>query len=162
MNVSCVLPKLIRWGQPPGGLQVRHTLLEHKATVDDDTLNRLLPLPVGAEQELFAPDGHLVDILPWPGSFGEYAVSSIAPPALPPLDSTEPGRAPHENIEEQTDLVPPVFCSHYEDLAGAGFDTLQSGMALADPMIAEYRAYLDLIRDLTEDENGMVNPCSSY
>jgi hypothetical protein len=35
-------------------------------------------------------------------------------------------------------------------------------MVLADPMITEDRAYLDLIRDLTEDENGMVNPCSSY
>lgn len=63
-SVSCVVPKLIRWGQPLSGLEVDNTLLKQMSTVDDNSLNRLLPLPVGAEQDPFAPDGHLVNILP--------------------------------------------------------------------------------------------------
>lgn len=53
INLSYIVPKLIRWGQLPGGLQVDHILLESitasMAAVDGNTLNNLLPLPFGAE-----------------------------------------------------------------------------------------------------------------
>lgn len=87
-NLSYIVPKLIRWGEPPGGLQVDHVRLESMAAgmaaVDGNTLNDLLPLPFGAEQSLFAPDGHLMDIQPWlhgcmsPGQF-----------LLPSIDTTD-------------------------------------------------------------------------
>ncbi|KJZ70764.1 hypothetical protein HIM_09848 [Hirsutella minnesotensis 3608] len=75
-NLSHILPRLIRWGLPPGGLGPGALPAEQVTHADQDIFNRLFPLPACIQPVDGEPPGPGMDILNWPSPSASVQVSN--------------------------------------------------------------------------------------
>ena len=65
-NLSHILPRLIRWGLPPGGLGPDAMPSDQVTNVDKNIFNQLFPLPICIQSAIGEPFGPGMEILQWP------------------------------------------------------------------------------------------------
>lgn len=78
-NLSYVLPRLMTWGLPTGGMQLEKAWDGKLLGYGDDAFNRIFPLPVGVEDADLQPPKVRTEISPW-------SVQDITGNAFPELE----------------------------------------------------------------------------
>lgn len=100
-NISRTLPRILKYGLPPGDLQISNTPLEELISFDEESFNRLFFWPAAAmDTEL---TDRITDIPPWPLQPSD----DHGAPSLTQESSPEP---------EEEPVTPTTSCSLEADL----------------------------------------------